>query len=130
MLPPPDGSKETENDSSSLDVPGLTAAQSGMGPATEDLGFQDPLPDDSTDTRQKMIAERNNFMVPTAPTGDVSEFFKKQSEALQPPTAPNAVQPLTVLARPVSRVSPEPMAKPAVSGLRSHVDDPFDYLNR
>jgi hypothetical protein len=129
MLPPSNVAKETENDSSSLDVPGLTAAQSGMGPATEDLGFQDPLPDESTDTRQKMIAERNNFMGPTAPTGDVSEFFKKQSEALQPPTAPNAVQPLTVLARPVSRVAPEPTAKPAMTGLRSHVDDPFDYLH-
>jgi hypothetical protein len=127
---PSAAANENNDESSILDIPGLTAAKSGMGPAATDLNFQEPLPDDSADTAQARIAERNNFMVPTTPTSDVSEFFKKQAEALQPPAAPNVVQPLTVPARPVRPVSPEPTAKPEVSGLRTHVADPFDYLNQ
>jgi len=129
LPPPPITNDETKNSSSSLDVPGLTAAQSGMGPAN-DLSFQDPLPDESPADRTRKHLDRNNFLVPTAPTNDVTEFFKKQAEALQPPLAPGLTRPLTVPARPLPPIVSAPMAKPAVSGLRSHIDDPFDLLNR
>ena len=115
---------------SSLGIPGMTAAQSGMGvPSDQNFNIQDPLPGEPVE-RQKKFQDQNNFLIPTAPTSDVSEFFKRQAEALQPPMAPTALRPPIVMARPVAPVRPEPMAKPAVSGLRSHVDDPFDILHR
>jgi hypothetical protein len=116
-------------DSSSMDVPGLTAAENGIGAAAGTLGFQDALPDDSAGGQRK-LDDQNNFLVPTAPTSDVTEFFKKQAEGLRAPNAPTVLQPPMVVAKPVTPVRVEPMAKPAVTGLRSHVDDPFDILQR
>jgi hypothetical protein len=130
MVPPPVAVSDHNTDSSSLDIPGLTASENGMG-APRDLSFQDALPDDTSAPRTKKTADRNNFMLPVPPTTDVAEFFKKQAEALQPPTAPSVLPTLTLPAKPaLPTAPPRPMAKPAISGLRSHVDDPFDYLNR
>jgi hypothetical protein len=104
-----------------LEVPGLTAAaQNGVAPNNA-IDFDNASPD------ANRPRPANNFLVPTAPANDVSEFFKKQAEALAPPgTVP------TVLLPPKPRliIDPEPVAKPAVSGIRSHVDDPFDILKQ
>jgi len=120
---------ETNGTSSSLDVPGLTAAESGLGPVANDVSLQDPLPDESD--QQRKLDNQNNFLAPTAPTSDVAEFFKKQSEGMQAPNAPTVAQPLSAPTIVVQPPRPEePMAKPAVSGLRSHVADPFDILRQ
>jgi hypothetical protein len=105
-----------------LEVPGLTAAaQNGVAPNNA-IDLDDPANDSANRPRPA-----NNFLVPTAPADDVTEFFKKQAEAL----APSGTVP-TILLPPKPRliVNPEPMAKPAISGLRSHVDDPFDILKQ
>jgi hypothetical protein len=129
LTPTPAPTGENGSSSSTLDVPGLTAAESGMGPAPGSIGFQDALPDEPAGGSRK-IDDQNNFLVPIAPTSDVTEFFKKQAEGLRAPNAPTVMQPPTVMARPVVPVAPEPTAKPAISGLRSHVDDPFDILRQ
>ena len=116
-----------------LDSPGLTAQREGLTKNNE-LDLQDALPDEDADRAAAPHANRNtDFLVPTAPTSDVSEFFKKQAEALQPPGPPTALQPSQAVTAPkplVPQDAPEPLAKPPISGLRSHVDDPFDILNR
>jgi hypothetical protein len=110
-----------------LDVPGLTAATQGGIAPNNAIDFEAP-PRGSADRAGQ--AGRDNFLVPTAPASDVSEFFKKQAEALAPPTAPGAVATVMLPTKPHVFVDPQPMAKPAVSGLRSHVADPFDILQR
>lgn len=124
---------ESGRTSSTLDIPGLTASENGMGPVA-DLNFpQDPLPDESpAASRQRRITERNNFLLPTSPTSDVSEFFKKQADAFQPATPLTAIRPATVATKTILPFPTKPKlkAQPAVSGLRSHVDDPFDFLYR
>jgi hypothetical protein len=129
LATPPAPQGDNNQTFSSLDVPGLTAEESHMGPAADDVGFQDPLPDEPTN-RQSKTEDQNNFLLPVTPTNDVSEFFKKQAEALQAPTAPTVIQPLSAPTVPVRPPEPEPTAKPVVTGLRSHVDDPFDILKQ
>jgi len=106
-----------------LEVPGLTAAaQNGIAP-NNSIDLDDPSNDLANRPRPA-----NNFLVPTAPASDVSEFFKKQAEALAPlGTVPSVLLP----PKPRLIVDPEqPTAKPVISGLRSHVDDPFDILKQ
>jgi hypothetical protein len=129
LTPTPALTGENAGSSSSLDVPGLTAVESGMGPAPGSVGFQDALPDEPAGGSRK-IDDQNNFLVPIAPTSDVTEFFKKQAEGLRAPNAPTVMEAPTVVARPIAPVAPEQIAKPAISGLRSHVDDPFDILRQ
>ena len=127
---PSSATNENSPASSTLDIPGLTAAENGMGPAAGDLNVQDPLPDDSSN-RTRPLSDRNIFLVPAAPMSDMAEFFKKQSQSLGAPNAPTVVQPVGVPLAPAQPARPaEPTAKPAVSGLRSHVDDPFDILRQ
>ena len=131
IILPPSSSNETSHTDSSLDFPGLTAAQSGLGggSASTDVSLQDPLPEESE--QQKKLDNQNNFLPPTAPTGEVSEFLKKQAKGLQAPTAPTVAQAPNAPTIVVQAPQPaEPIAKPAVSGLRSHVDDPFDILRQ
>jgi hypothetical protein len=122
-----------DSQDSLLDSPGLTAQREGLTKNNE-LDLQDALPDENTDRTAPPHANRNtDFLVPTAPTSDVSEFFKKQAEALQPPTATTVMQASQAATAPkllVPQDAPEPLAKPPISGLRSHVADPFDILNR
>jgi hypothetical protein len=114
-------------DSSMLDIPGMTAAQEGMAP--RDLNLDDRLPDEPTDTTKPPV-DQNIFTPPTAPLSDADAFFKKQAASLQPLNAPT----FRVLTTPPSVVNPykEPKttAKPVINGLRNHIADPFDILNR
>jgi len=122
-VPTPDASSDNAVDSL-LEVPGLTAAtQNGLAP------------NDTTDFDQGSPGANrprpaSSFLVPTVPTSDVAEFFKKQAEALAPPGSPGTVATLPLPTKPRLVIDPEPMAKPALSGLRSHVDDPFDILKQ
>ncbi len=119
-------------DDSLLDSPGMTAQQQGL--TSSNLSLQDVLPDENENRVTPRVNRNTDFLVPTAPTNDVTDFFKKQSEALLPPTAPTVQQPLGVstlkqpLPPPVG--TPMPLAKPTGSSLRYHVPDPFDILNR
>jgi hypothetical protein len=119
------GDSTTDNSVDSLlDVPGLTAAaQNGVAPDNA-IDFDKASPDNNRPR------PTNGFLVPTAPTSDVAEFFKKQAEALAPPTVPGTVPAVLLPLKPRLIVDPEPAAKPAASGLRSHVDDPFDILKQ
>ena len=121
----PTGDASSDNSVDSLlEVPGLTAAaQNGIAPNNA-INFDGPSPD------ANRPRPANGFLVPTAPTSDVSEFFKKQAEALAPPTSPGAVPTVMLPPKPVLNVEPESVAKPAMSGIRSHVDDPFDILKQ
>ncbi len=107
-----------------LDVPGLTAAsQGGLRSAGIDL-------DDSGLGASNRARPIDDFVLPTARGSDVSEFFKKQAEALAPPTVAGTLPIVAVPVKPRLIVDPEPVAKPVISGLRTHVDDPFDILQR
>jgi len=125
----------SDSPGSLLDSPGMTAQQQGLT-KFNDLNLQDPdpMPDVvNTDRAAQHVNRNNNFLVPTAPTSDVAEFFKKQSEALAPPTAPTAARPVgsTAPLKPLPPIdAPMPFARPPSNNLRSHVDDPFDILNR
>jgi hypothetical protein len=120
-----------ESPDSLLDSPGLTAQREGLTKSNE-LDLQDPLPDENN-VPSSRSSRNTDFLVPTAPTSDVSEFFRKQAEALQPPGPPTALRPAEAAAAPKPLIpldAPEPLAKPPVSSLRTHVADPFDILNR
>jgi len=136
FAPAPTPDLDSDNSTGSLlDSPGMTAQQEGLTRSNDlNLQDQDPMPDVvNTDRATSHLNRNTDFMVPTPPTSDVAEFFKKQAEALQPPTAPTATQPLqaATIAKPLPPLdAPEPFAKPPISGLRSHVADPFDILNR
>jgi hypothetical protein len=125
----PAGNVSTSPDTSivsMLDVPGLTAASQGGIAPNNAIDFDDS----GAPTARPRPSATNDFMIPTAQANDVTEFFKKQAEALAPPTMPGTVP--TVALPPKSRLvlNPEPTAKPTISGLRTHVDDPFDILQR
>jgi hypothetical protein len=115
------------SDSSILDVPGLTAAKQG-GLEDSDLNVDDRLPDEPAN-RTTTRPDVNNFALPTAPTNDIDTFYKKQTASLQPPTAPTFLPP-PQLTLPKTYQPPPRIAKPAIDGLRNHIADPFDYLNR
>ena len=121
--------KETgtvSEDNSVLDMPGMTAAtQNGM--ITPDVDMDDHLPDQPEDAT-KPHDETNDFILPTGPKNDVSDFMHKQAESLLPPTAPTV---RTVATAPPIVAPPTPIKpQPVTTGLRSHVADPFDYLSR
>jgi hypothetical protein len=126
----------SDSSGSLLDSPGMTAQQEGLT-KFNDLSLQDedPMPDVvNTDRGTPHVNRNNNFLVPTAPASDVADFFKKQAEALAPPTAPTAAQPpgaATAALKPLPPVdAPEPLARPPTNNMRTHVADPFDILNR
>jgi hypothetical protein len=114
-------------DSSILDIPGMTAAQEGLPPG--DLSLQDRLPDEPSDV-VKPHDDQNNFLPPIVPLNDVDAFYKKQAASLQPPNAPTFRALVTPPVVVNAYKEPQPTAKPAVSGLRTHIADPFDFLNR
>lgn len=117
-----------------LDIPGLTAATQGAIAPNNALTFQDPGENETTSPQHpRTSASSSNFMLPTVPTNDISEFFKKQADALRPPTAPNVTQALVAPNHQNLPITPEPLARPAQQsnmGMRLHVDDPFDILRR
>jgi hypothetical protein len=121
------------SDNSLLDSPGMTAQEQGLTRGG-DLSLQDALPDENENRITPHVNRSTDFLVPTAPANDVTDFFKKQADALQAPTAPTVQQPLgvsTTLKQPLPPVgAPMPLAKPSGSSLRYHVPDPFDILNR
>jgi hypothetical protein len=113
-----------------LGVPGLTAASENGGVAPNNaLDFEDTVSETATE-RDRARSGANNFLVPTAPTNDVAEFFKKQADALQAPTAPTVLQPAAAPAKPQPAEPPARIVEPRMSGIRAHVDDPFDILRR
>jgi hypothetical protein len=120
-----------DSDNSLLDSPGMTAQQEGLT-KNSDLSLQDALPDDNEDRTTPHINRNTNFLVPTTPTSDVAEIFKKQSEALQSPTAPTAIQPPGFTTNPTQPLppvgTPMPLARPTGNGLRYRVPDPFDII--
>jgi hypothetical protein len=126
---PPAGATPRDSDTL-LDVPGLTAAQQvGMPSEDTSSALDERLPDEPAADTAQARPDQNDFMLPTAPTNDIDSFYKKQAAALAPPTAPT-VQPPPALALPKPYVPPEITAKPVIDGLRNHVADPFDFLNR
>ena len=125
MRPPGGLTGSSDTSDSLLDMPGLTAASQGGIAMNNSIDF-----DDSDSGNRHRTATDNNFLAPTAQASDVTEFFKKQAEALAPPTVPGTTPTVVLPPKPRIVVNPEPTAKPAISGLRSHVDDPFDILQR
>ncbi len=117
----------SSSDNSILDVPGLTAArQDGLPDAN--LNVDDRLPD-GPGAPTPANPEPNNFVLRQPPASDVDAFYKKQAVSLQPAGVPTFQTPVT-LAAPKPYEEPPRTAKPAVDGLRNHVADPFDFLNR
>ncbi len=107
-----------------LDVPGLTAASQGGIAPNNAIDFNDSGAPMTNRPRS------DNFLAPTAQPNDVAEFFKKQALALAPPTAPGTVPTVAQPFKPHVILNLEPTAKPAISSMRTHVDDPFDILQR
>jgi hypothetical protein len=115
------------SDNSILDVPGLTAArQDGLPDAN--LNVDDRLPDGPGESASTN-PDHNNFALRQPPANDVDAFYKKQTESLQPAGVATVQSPVT-LTTPKPYEEPPRIAKPAVDGLRNHVADPFDFLNR
>jgi hypothetical protein len=127
--PPLGGPIAPNNDDtgSTLDVPGLTAASQGGIAPNNALDFADPASD--TDNRPNGRSSANNFLAPTAPASDITEFFRKQASLLQPPNAPTTAPPLVPDSQRLPEAPPG-LSHPVPSGLRSHVEDPFDILQR
>jgi hypothetical protein len=137
MVPPPSlnsalsfsgkdrGTSQDSNSETSLEVPGLTAERQGLGDMNDAS-----VPDQQLEAITENADNRahRDFLLPVA-SNDSTEFFKRQSEVL---TAPNAMIHPPVAGNILLGPPPAPplavKTMPVPTGIRSHVDDPFDLI--
>ncbi|MCE0498326.1 MAG: hypothetical protein LV481_10320 [Methylacidiphilales bacterium] len=112
------------------EMPGLTAAKSHftLGKLNYDLTLE-PLPDDFHNKQADDSGDKNNNVLPQAPSGDTAKQLQHMVQVVTTGKTTPQPAPLKVVILPdPDLTTPKPIAVPIIMGGRPQIQDPNDFI--